>query len=72
MSRTTSTANIGRPATHYGDAAPDTGCQYAPRCVDCPWSVCVKELPTRERNDFLVALRLVRSYLAAPDRAITG
>ncbi len=49
---------------------PDGGCQYAPRCTACPWATCIKELPTRERNEFLAALRLVQSYLAAPDRAL--
>ena len=67
MSRAASTGAVGRPATHYTDATPDRGCQYAPKCTACPWTQCVKELPTRERNEFLVALRLVRSSLAAPD-----
>ena len=48
----------------------DVGCQYAPRCVTCPWSVCIKELPYKERGEFLVALRTVRRYLALPDGAI--
>ena len=65
MSRATSTAGVGRPAAHYGDVAPDRGCQYAPKCTACPWNQCVKELPTRERGEFLAALRLVRRYLPA-------
>ena len=46
---------------------PDGGCQYAARCTACPWRECVKELPTRERGEFMAALRLVRSYLPEPD-----
>ena len=72
MSHTTATAGVGRPATHYGNVAPDKGCQYATRCTACPWNQCVKELPTRERGEFLTALRLVRSYLVAPDTTIAG
>ena len=61
-----------RPQHRPEAAAPDRGCQYAPRCTACPWSVCVKELPTQERHDFLVALRLVRRYLAEPDEVISA
>lgn len=53
------------------ESAPDTGCQYAAKCTACPWNQCVKELPTRQRGEFMAALRLVRSYLAAADSAIT-
>ena len=70
MSRVTSTVGVGRPATHYGDVAPDKGCSVWPQCVSCPWRECVAELPARELMQFRHALRLVRSYLAAPDRAI--
>ncbi len=51
--------------------APDRGCQYAPRCVTCPWARCIKELPAAERAEFRAALRLVGQYLpAAPDQAL--
>jgi hypothetical protein len=59
-----------RPQHRPEEAAPDTGCQYAPRCTECPWRECVKELPAKERTEFLAAFRVVRSYLAAPDATI--
>ena len=48
----------------------DRGCQWAPKCVECPWARCIPELPARERNEITAALRLVRGYLAEPDRAL--
>ncbi len=44
--------------------APDRGCAYAPRCVTCPWAVCIKQLPTAERGEFRAALKIVLSYAA--------
>jgi hypothetical protein len=61
-----------RPSYRPEAVTPDTGCQYAPRCTGCPWRACVKELPAKERNEFLIAFRIVRSYVAAPDTAISG
>ncbi len=72
MSRTTSTAGVGRPASHYGDVAPDKGCSVWPECVSCPWRECIAELTAQEMMRFRQALRLVRSYMAKPDGAITG
>jgi hypothetical protein len=63
------TKNRG-PRERPADAvAPDRGCQYASRCVLCPWSECIKELPAAEHLSFVAALRLVRRYLPAVDRA---
>ncbi len=70
--RTASAVSVGRPATHYGDVAPDRGCQYAARCTACPWRECIAELPAKEHTTFVHALRLVRSYLAEPDSVIAG
>ncbi len=65
------TALAGKRSTHYGDdAPPDKGCSVWPQCVTCPWNVCIAELPQREHVTFVHALKLVRSYLAAPDSAI--
>ena len=72
MSCATATAGVGRPAGHYGDAAPDQGCSVWPQCVSCPWRTCIAELPAKEHAQFVHALRLVRSYVAAPDSAIAG
>ena len=41
----------------------DRGCQYAPMCVRCPWVTCILELPTKDRGEFLAALRVVRRHL---------
>ena len=65
-----STAGVGRTATHYGDVAPDKGCSVWPQCVSCPWHEGIAELPARELMQFRHALRLVRSYLAQPDRVL--
>ena len=71
MSRTTFTTSPSRPASHYQSAPPDRGCSVWPQCVSCPWNVCIAELPADEHATFVHALKLVRSYLAAPDSAIT-
>ncbi len=63
-------ALAGKRAGHYGDAPPDKGCSVWPRCVSCPWSTCIAELPAKEHTQFVHALKLVRGYLAAPDRTI--
>jgi hypothetical protein len=52
-------------------AAPDRGCGAWPRCTTCIFSVCVAELPHKERNELHAALRLVKRYLAAPDGTIS-
>lgn len=48
----------------------DRGCEWAPKCVTCPWRECVKELRARERHELIDALRIVRRYLPEPDRAL--
>ncbi len=67
MSRATSTAGIGRPATHYGDVAPDTGCFVSPRCTSCPLRICVKEMRSAERGEFTAAWRTLQRYMAPAD-----
>jgi hypothetical protein len=42
--------------------SPDHGCEYAPKCTDCPWRPCIKELPAPERLAFAAALRVVLRY----------
>ncbi len=65
------TAATCRPRERHAEAVSlDKGCQYAPKCVVCPWPVCVKELPTAEHATFTAVLRAVRGYLPAPDRAL--
>ncbi len=60
-----------RPREYRADGiAPDGGCAAWPQCVTCPWKVCVAELPASEHATFSAALRLVRSYLTAPDRTL--
>ncbi len=54
----------------YYESAPDTGCQYAARCVECPWSECIKELGTRERREFTAAWRTIARWMAPADRAL--
>ncbi len=39
------------------------------RCTDCPWCLCIKELPAAERGEFTAALRVVRRSLAPADGA---
>ena len=48
------------------------GCPSGTRCGERPWRLCIKELPTRERHEFINALRLVRGYLADPETVISG
>ena len=49
------------------DYSPDRGCQYAPRCLTCPWSRCVKELPADERQAFRGALLTLAPYVRRAD-----
>ncbi len=60
-------ALTGNRSTHYGGAPPDHGCSVWPQCISCPWNVCIAELPQREHAQFIHTLKLVRSYVAAPD-----
>ena len=52
------------------DAPLDRGCVFWPRCTTCVFARCVKELAPPERGELTAALRVVRSYLAAPDGTI--
>ena len=63
---------LTNPKRSQYEALPDRGCSVWPQFVSCPWRVWVAELPAREHTTFVHALRLVRSYLAAPDRTIAG
>ena len=47
---------------------PDRGCRFAPKCVTCPWSTCLLNLPSAEQARFTAALKTLRPYLPAPDR----
>ena len=48
----------------------DRGCSFAPRCLTCPWRVCLQTARAEERLELAAALRVVRRYVAAPDRAL--
>ena len=50
--------------------AVDRGCVFWPRCTTCVFARCVAELAPPERGELTAALRVVRSYLAAPDGTI--
>lgn len=43
--------------------APDHGCRYFPRCVECPFRNCIAELSQRERLEFAAAWRTVLKYV---------
>ena len=49
---------------------PDTGCEYAPKCLTCPWRVCILQLPADERRVFGLAWRVIESFKAAADPTI--
>ena len=49
---------------------PDNGCQYADRCLACPWRSCILQLPLNERRVFGLAWRVIEAFKAAPDGAI--
>ena len=50
----------------------DTGCRFAPSCLRCPWAVCLQTARPEERVELAAALRVVRRYVAVPDRALTA
>jgi len=54
---------LSRAGRKRGDEIEDRGCRYAPKCANCPWRMCIKELPTRERLEFITALRLIEKHL---------
>ena len=49
---------------------PDTGCDYAPACLACPWRSCILQLPLNERRTFGLAWRVIEAFKAAPDTVI--
>jgi hypothetical protein len=60
-----------RPRERPADAvSPDRGCSVWDKCVSCPWSECIKELPPNEHLAFVQALKAVRRYLPEPDGTI--
>ena len=50
-------------------AAGDRGCRYAPRCVDCPWVVCIQTLGEKKAREFGDAWALLQRYLVPPEAA---
>ena len=63
-------ASLSHRGAHYQDAPPDKGCSSWPQCVSCPWLVCIPEFPAKERQEFTAALKVVRGYLAEPERTV--
>ena len=59
-----------KPVSRVGAAGmpelPDTGCDYAPKCLTCPWRACVLQLPADERRIFGLAWRVIESFKAPP------
>ena len=51
---------------------PDNGCQYADRCLTCPWRSCILQLPADERRVFRLAWRVIASFKAPPDPTISA
>ena len=48
----------------------DNGCEYAPKCLTCPWRSCILQLPLNERRVFGLAWRVIESFKAPPDPTI--
>ena len=49
----------------------DRGCSFAPSCLRCPWRVCLQAARPEERAELAAAMRVIKRYVAAPDRALT-
>ena len=50
----------------------DRGCSFAPRCLTCPWRVCLQTTRPEERLELAAAMRVVKKYVRAPERALTA